>query len=44
MSQPDRNPGRPARHRLRLRGVFVLIAVSVVAFARSLARARLAPA
>jgi RND family efflux transporter MFP subunit len=33
MSQPDRNSGRPARHRLRLAGgVFVLIAVTVVAF------------
>jgi RND family efflux transporter MFP subunit len=32
MSQPDRNPGRPARHRLRLAGgVFVVIAVTVVA-------------
>ena len=33
MSQPDRNPGRPARRRLRLAGgVFVVIAVTVVAF------------
>src|SRR5882757_5953524 len=40
MSQPDRNPGRPARHRLRLAGgVFVLVAVSVVAFG-TVSRAR----
>jgi RND family efflux transporter MFP subunit len=33
MSQPDRNPGRPVPHRLRLvGGVFVLLAVAVVAY------------
>jgi RND family efflux transporter MFP subunit len=40
MSQSDRNPDSPARHRLRLAGgVFVLIAVSVVAFG-TVSRAR----
>jgi RND family efflux transporter MFP subunit len=33
MSQPDRNPGRPTRHRLRLvGGVFLLVAFTVVGF------------
>ncbi len=40
MSQPDSNSGRPVRHRLRLAGgVFVLVAVTVVAFG-TVSRAR----
>jgi RND family efflux transporter MFP subunit len=33
MSQPDRNPGRPVPHRLRLAGgVFALLAIAIVAY------------